>query len=298
MNANTNNRARRSEAFYAYVFLLPFLLFYLIFTFFPLVQGFVISFYKWGITNDKVFIGLDNYTGLFSDTVYWNSLWNTFRYVLVSTPIFMAGAFFFAVLIDHKLIKGRSLLRGVYFLPNVLSVSIISIVWISLYQPYNGLINKVLNDVGIEGQFAWLNDKGLVWPAIIILTFWWNTGYYMILYLAGLQEVPEDRYEAAQIDGANWWQALRYITLPSLKRIHVLVLFLQVVASFKIFGQVFLTSVGGPGGASRTYIQYIYESGFQRFLMGKASAAAFILFLAILLVSILQLKLLKTTNDD
>lgn len=298
MNFKINGNRKFTEQFTAYVFLLPFLIFYILFTFYPLIQGFVISFFNWGITGSKEFIGLENYTGLMRDASYWSSLNHTIWYVVISTPIFMAGSFFLAVLINHKWIKRKALFRSVFFLPNVLAVSIISIIWVSLYQPYNGLINQLLNAVGIEGQFAWLSEKNLVWPAIIILTFWWNTGYYMILYLAGLQEIPDDSYEAAQIDGANWWQELRYITFPSLKRIHVLVLFLQVVASFKIFGQVFLTSEGGPGGASRTYIQYIYEMGFQRFLMGKASAAAFILFLIILIVSILQLRLLNKTNDD
>lgn len=298
MNARLKNSHKRKEYLAAYFFLFPFLAFYLLFTFYPLIQGFFISFHEWGITSDKIFVGLDNYAGLMQDKMFWESLSNTFWYVAVSTPIFMAGSFIFAVIIDHKHIKGRSMLRGVLFLPNVLAVSITSIIWVSLFQPYSGFINSLMNVIGIHLNPAWLSDQQLVWPSIILLTFWWNTGYYMILYLAGLQEIPSDRYEAAQIDGANWWQSLRYITIPSLKRIHVLVLFLQVVASFKIFGQVFLTTEGGPGGASRTYIQYIYESGFQRFLMGKASAASFVLFAVIIIVSALQLKLLKNANDE
>lgn len=282
----------------AYLFLAPFLFFYLWFTFYPLLQGFFISFYEWNLTSDKVFVGLVNYKELLSETNFWKSLMHTFMYVLISTPIYMAGAFILAVIVDHKFLRGRALLRGVFFMPNVLAVSIISIIWVNMYQPYSGPVNGILRMIGFSGDYAWLSERTLVWPAIILLTFWWNTGYYMILYLAGLQEVPEDRYEAAQLDGANWFQTLWYITIPSLKRIHILVLFLQVVASFKIFGQVFLTTEGGPGGASRTYIQFIYENGFQRFLMGKASAAAFVLFVIILIVSVLQLKLLKQTADD
>ncbi|MFC5447471.1 carbohydrate ABC transporter permease [Paenibacillus aestuarii] len=287
-----------NDFFMAYLFLAPFLLFYLWFTFYPLLQGFFISFYEWNLTSDKVFVGLSNYTDLFQESNFWQSLMHTFLYVLISTPIYMAGAFILAVLVDHKFVRGRSFLRGIFFMPNVLAVSIISIIWVNMYQPYSGPVNGILRLIGFNGNYAWLSEGTLVWPAIILLTFWWNTGYYMILYLAGLQEVPEDRYEAAQLDGANWFQTLWYITIPSLKRIHILVLFLQVVASFKIFGQVFLTTEGGPGGASRTYIQFIYENGFQRFLMGKASAAAFVLFVIILVVSIMQLKLLKQTADE
>jgi multiple sugar transport system permease protein len=298
MSFTKPKKRTRHDFITAYLFLSPFLLFYLLFTFYPLLQGFFISFYEWNLTSAKVFVGFSNYVDLAQEKYFWQSLMHTFLYVLISTPIYLAGAFILAVIVDHKFVKGRNLLRGIFFMPNVLAVSITSIIWVNMYQPYSGPVNAILRVIGFKADYAWLNESNLVWPAIILLTFWWNVGYYMILYLAGLQEVPEDRYEAAQLDGANWFQTIWYITIPSLKRIHILVLFLQIVASFKIFGQVFLTTEGGPGGASRTYIQYIYENGFQRFFMGKASAAAFVLFIVILAVSILQLRLLKKTADE
>ncbi|UJF34820.1 carbohydrate ABC transporter permease [Paenibacillus hexagrammi] len=290
-------RARLNRNVAAYVLLTPFLLFYLVFTFYPLVQGFVISFFKWNITGNKVFIGLSNYKELFGEGLFWESLWHTLMYVLVSTPIFMAGAFVLALIIDYKFILGRSFLRSVFFLPNVLTVSITAVLWLNMLQPYTGLVNTALHAVGIQHEVFWLADANKVWLSIIWVTFWWNTGYYMILYLAGMQDIPEEHYEAAQIDGASWLQTIRYITMPSLKHIHILVLFLQVVASFKIFGQVFLITEGGPGGASRTFIQYIYEVGFQRFFIGKASAASFVLFAIIMLVSLLQLKIMSKSKD-
>lgn len=286
------------EGISGYLFILPFLIFYLTFTFYPLLQGFIISFYKWNITGNKVFIGLRNYKDLLSESMFWEALWHTFMYVIISTPIFMLGAFILAIIVEHKGIFSKSFTRSVFFLPNVLAVSIISIIWLYMLQPYTGLVNSILHTIGISQEIYWLTEKNIVWLSIILITFWWNTGYYMILYIAGMQEISDEQYEAAEIDGAKWFQTVIYITIPSLKRIHVLVLFLQVIASFKIFGQVFLITEGGPSGSSRTFIQYIYETGFNRFFIGKASASAFILFLIILAVSIVQFKIMKKVNRE
>jgi len=291
------NHFKLKDNLFGYLLLLPFLLFYMLFTFYPLVQGFIVSFFKWSITGPKVFVGISNYQELISDNFFWESLWHTLGYVLLSTPIFVLGAFILAIIIDYKQIIGKTFLRTVFFLPNVLTVSIVAVIWLNMLQPYTGLTNALLHSIGIRPEIYWLSDKNLVWPSIIWVTFWWNTGYYMILYLAGLQEISEELYEAAELDGASWLQTIFHITIPSLARVHVLVLFLQVVASFKIFGQVFLITEGGPGGASRTFIQYIYEVGFQRFFVGKASAAAFVLFGIIIIVSILQLKIMDRYKD-
>ena len=290
-------RGKIQEHLWGYLLIAPFLLVYLVFNFYPLVQGFIISFFKWNITGNKTFIGFENYINLFKDKLFWQSLWHIIRYVGVSTPIFVIGAFILAVIVDYKHLIGRTFLRATFFLPNVLAVSIVAVIWLNLLQPYKGLINAFIHAIGIKSEIFWLTDANLVWISIIILTGWWNTGYYMILYLAGLQEVPQEHYEAAEIDGATWLQTIWFIVIPSLKRVHVLIIFLQVVASFKLFGQVFLLSEGGPGGASRTYIQYLYEVGFQRFFMGKASAAAFVLLAIIIAVSSIQLKIMSKTSD-
>ena len=158
-------------------------------------------------------------------------------------------------------------------------------------------MNAAIHAIGIEKEIFWLNDANLVWPSIILVTFWWNTGYYMLIYLAGLQDIPAEHYEAASLDGANRLQRIMWITVPSLKRTHLLVLFLQVIASFKIFGQVYLITSGGPGGASRTLLQYVYETGFTTFQMGQASAASFVLLLIVLAVSIVQLKIMNKQED-
>lgn len=293
--AKQRYRARESAA--GFLFLAPFLLVYAIFNLYPMLQGFVISFFKWNLTGSKTFVGLTNYQLLFRDEVFWKALTNTLLYVLVSTPIFMAGALVLALIVDHRALKGRTFVRSAYFLPNILAVSITAMIWLNMLKPYTGLMNAATHALGIEKEIFWLSDPGLVWPSIILVTFWWNTGYYMLIYMAGLQEIPAEQYEAAAIDGATGWQRLWRITIPCLKRTHLLVLFLQAIASFKIFGQVFLITEGGPGGASRTLLQYIYETGFTTFQMGRASAASFVLLAIILVVSIAQLKIMDRQED-
>lgn len=278
---------------WGYGLLMPFLLFYLVFNLYPMVQGFIISFFKWNITGNRLFIGMDNYSALLRDKVFMKALTNTLMYVAVSTPVFMLISFVLALIIDSKALRGKTFVRAIYFLPNILTVSIIAVIWLNVLQPYTGLLNSFLHQLGIEKEIFWLSDPGLVWISIIAVTCWWNTGYYMLIYLAGLQEIPEEQYEAAAIDGATGLQRILYITVPSLSSTHLLIMFLQVIASFKIFGQVFLITEGGPGGASRTLLQYVYETGFTTFQMGKASAASFVLLAIILVVSIFQLKIMN-----
>lgn len=249
------------------------------------------------LTGTKTFIAFDNYIRLFQDPVFWKALTNTLLYVLISTPIFMLGALVLALIVDSKLLMGRTFVRSTFFLPNILAVSITAVIWLNLLQPYTGLLNAGLHAIGIEQEVFWLTSETLVWPSIVLVTFWWNTGYYMLIYLAGLQEIPTEQYEAAAIDGATGLQRIIRITVPCLKRTHLLVLFLQAIASFKIFGQVFLITNGGPAGASRTLLQYVYETGFTTFQIGQASAASFVLLLVILSVSIVQLRIMNRQED-
>lgn len=283
---------REGTSLTGYLFLLPFCIIYIIFNLYPLIQGLILSFYKWNLSNTKVFVGFNNYKMIFTDKVFWEALRHTGLYVLISTPIFMLGAFIFALIVNSKILKGKTFVRSTLFLPNILAVSITAIIWLNMLTPYTGLMNSFTHSIGIKNEIFWLASENLVWPSIILITFWWNTGYYMLLYLAGLQEIPSEQFEAADIDGANWFQKIIYLTFPSLKSTHLLVMFLQMIASFKIFGQVFLITEGGPYGHSRTLIQYIYEVGFQKFMVGKASAAAFVLAFIILIISIFQLKIM------
>ena len=296
-SSTPKSRFALRDTFTGYAFLFPFLAIYAVFNLYPMIQGFIISFFKWNITGTKTFIAFDNYIRLFQDPVFWKALTNTLLYVLISTPIFMLGALILALIVDSKLLMGRTFVRSTFFLPNILAVSITAVIWLNLLQPYTGLLNAGLHAIGIEQEVFWLTSETLVWPSIVLVTFWWNTGYYMLIYLAGLQEIPTEQYEAAAIDGATGLQRIVRITVPCLKRTHLLVLFLQAIASFKIFGQVFLITNGGPAGASRTLLQYVYETGFTTFQIGQASAASFVLLLVILSVSIVQLRIMNRQED-
>ena len=281
-----------------YLCISAFLILYLVFTIWPLIDGFLISFTEWNILGPRVFVGLSNYIEMLQSELFWSSLWHTTIFVLLSVPAIMIGGFLLALLVDHKNLKCNTFFRVTFFSPQVLSVAIVSYIWVVVLEPYTGLLNNFLGTVGIMGdEIFWLRDRSLVWFSLVMITFWWTVGFNMILYLAAMQDIPDSYYESAEIDGASYFQKTRYITIPYLKRTHILLLFLQLVASFRVFGQVFLVTGGGPAGATRTYIQYIFETAFQRFLLGPGSAASIILFLIILLVSLFQLRILKASPD-
>ena len=279
-----------------YLFISGFLGLYLIFTVYPLLDGFWISLNRWDIINPMEFVWLQNYVNLFQDPLFWSSLWNTVIFVLMSVPAILLAGFLLALMINNRNLKGNSFFRVTFFSPNVLSVAIVSYLWVRVLQPYTGLLSNALTAMGMQEIF-WLRDRSLVWYSIVFITLWWTVGFNMVLYLASMQDIPDSYYESAEIDGANGLQKTLYITIPYLKRTHILLFFLQTVASFGIFGQVFLVTGGGPAGATRTYIQFIYETAFRRFFMGTGSAASIILFFIILIVSLLQLRILKAAPD-
>lgn len=281
-----------TRSIHYYLLILPFLLFYGLFTLYPLVHGFIISFFDWKILGEKTFVGWENYASLLQDSVFFASMRHTILFVLLSTPVLVVTGFLLSLIV-HRPMKGQTMFRLIFFMPMVLSVAVVASVWSAVLGSYGGLVNSVLKVIGFSDEILWLSDPTLAWISIIVITLWWTVGFNMILYLAGLQEIPDEYYEAAKIDGANDWKCLLHITIPSLNRITVLVTFLQVIASFKIFSQVYLVTRGGPAGATRTMIQYIYEKAFKDYDFGSASAMSYIFFFLLLAVSMLQLKITK-----
>ncbi len=290
---SSNNRLGRRRTVSAYMFLLPFLAAYLIFRFVMLIWGFWISFNSWKITDDMTFVGLDNYKYLIQDSYFISSMGHTLMFVIISTPIFMALSFLIAYLIESRLIKHKGIFRTMIFMPYILPVSIVAIIGRFMFATYTGLINNLINQT-----IMWLTNPVLVWIAIMLLTYWWTGGYYIVLYIAALQNVPDDLKEAARIDGAGGFQVMWHIVIPYLKPTHYLILFLQMVASFKLYGQAYMLSFGNPNGASRTVIQYIYETAFQKRYMGRGAAAAFILFLIILIFTVPVMRLMNRSSED
>ncbi|WHY01929.1 sugar ABC transporter permease [Neobacillus sp. DY30] len=274
----------------SYILLLPFLLIYSIFTLYPVAKGFFVSFYDWKILGDKTFIGLQNYIKVLTDPIFFSSLWHTLLFVVLSTPVIVLVGFILALIV-HQPLKGQVIFRLIFFMPMVLAVSVVASVWEAVLDNYSGMVNSLLKVIGVKNDILWLGDPVLAWISIIGITLWWTVGFNMVIYLAGLQDISDELYEAAKIDGASPWDRLKHITIPSLKRVTLLVVFLQIIASFKIFSQVYLVTQGGPAGSTRTIIQYIYEEGFQKYQFGTASAMSYLFFLVLLIWSFIQFRL-------
>lgn len=274
----------------AWCFLIPFLLFFFGFLFYPILKGMHLSLFNATLGGKSVFNGIKNYVEMVQDKGFWQAIFNTLFFVLISTPTIVLVGFIFAMFINSKL-KGTTFIRACLFSPYVLSMSVVTGLWIFIFQPYTGLVTQITNKLGI-GEMYWLNTKWLVWLAILITTVWWTVGFNMILFLAGLQDIPADIYEAAKIDGANARQTLFSVTVPMLKDTIALVVMLQTIASFKLFGQTYLMAGGGPGTHTRTIVHYIYETGFTNRRMGQAATMSVAFFLVVFAVTMLQNKVL------
>jgi multiple sugar transport system permease protein len=283
--------SRRQNLRDGLLFSSPYLLVYAWFLVFPIVFGFVISFHKWDILSQREFIGLRNYMQLFRDEKFLSSLWHTVEFVLLTTPTIILTGFLMALTVTSRL-PLRKTAENIFFLPFVFSITVIASLWAWLFQKRYGLFNQVLQQLGAT-PVGWLTDERWAMKSIALASLWWTAGFNMVLFSAGIKQIPDALHEAAQIDGANKLQILVKVTVPLLRPTIVLVFILQLIASFKVFGQVYVMSGGGPHGMTRVLIQYIYESGFSYYQMGYASAMAYVLFAIILLVSLFQFAVLS-----
>lgn len=270
-------------------FLLPFFLVYVLFTVYPMFKGLQMSLYQWTLIKRMDFVGLANYAAMVKDPQFWQALGHTTLFVVLSTPGMIVLALILALFANMKT-KFKSFFRGSFFLPSILSVSVISFLAIFMLRPYTGFINSLLHLIGIQAEPFWLADDTLAWISIIIVTLWWTVGFNMILYLAALQDIPDYLYDAGKIDGATDGQMFRYVTLPLLGPITRVILLLQVIASYKVFAQIWLITRGGPGTKTRPVIQYIYETGFKNNDLGYAAAMSYALFVILLVLALIQLK--------
>ncbi|WP_310469176.1 sugar ABC transporter permease [Sphingomonas sp.] len=277
--------ARRRD-YQGLAFVAPFLLLYLFLLIYPLLRGIVTSFQRADPFGGGRFIGFDNYTQLAADPVFHQSLLNTFAFAaMVVIPLTLLTLLLALAL--NKPTRGAAWYRGLFFAPSVLSVTIVTLIWRFVLAPDAGLVGEVMQATG-GAPIPFLSDPALVKPAIALTTIWWSFGLPMMLFLAGLQQIPEDVYEAAALDNASKWATFWRVTLPSLRRTVLLVVMLQTAAQLQLFGQAQLLTSGGPNGASRPVVLFIFESAFVRWQLGYASAAAEILFMLILLVTLVQ----------
>lgn len=255
-------------------FLAPFLIIFVIFFLWPVINGIYVSLHEWRILGKVEFVGLNNYIKVLSSPAFYKSLWHSIYFVLLSTPAMVITGLLLALLVNSR-IAGRTFARSAYFLPYVLSVSVVSFIWLKLYDSRRGLLNVVLNALNLP-TVNWLTDRNVVWWSIVLTSVWWGVGFVMVLYLSALQEIPQSYYEAAGIDGASKWQQFIYITLPSIKNITIVQIFFQVIGGLKLFGQTQIMTGGGPGDTTRTMIMYIYNTGFKKDLFGEAAAMSFL----------------------
>ncbi len=269
-----------------FAFIGPYLLLYVFLFVYPLVLGFDISLHRADLFGAREWVGFENYTRLMADPVFHQALGNTFKLALMIVPTVTILTLLLALALNRAT-RGAAIFRGIFFSSSVLSVTIVTLIWRFILTPDAGLIAELLQGAGLQ-PVPFLSDPDLVLPALAITTVWWSLGLPLMLFLAGLQQIPGDIYEAAALDRAGRWTTFRRITLPSLKRTVLLVVMLQTAAHLQIFGQAQLLTQGGPSGASRPIVLFIYEAAFGRWELGYAVAAAEVLFLLVLAITLVQ----------
>lgn len=283
------HRPRRAgDALTAYLFLAPYLTVFVLFLLLPAVAAVGVSLTRWEILGMPRWLGLRNYHTILSDQMFWKAFRNTLYFTLLTVPPLVAGGLGLAVLLNQPL-RGRVLARTVVFLPYAIMVTVVGMLWRWLFNANFGLVNFYLGAVGLP-KLAWLTDALWAMPAVAISTVWWQIGTNMVIYLAGLQEIPAELYEAARVDGAGGWRSFLHITVPGLYLMHVFVVPLSVIASLRAFGQILVMTHGGPFGQTYTLVQHLYSTGWVNFRMGEASAVGVALLVVTLLFTVLQLR--------
>jgi len=272
--------------FEGYAFVGPFLLLYIFILVYPLILGIGISFHRADLFGARQWVGTENYARLLADPVFHQSVGNSLKLVLLIVPPLTIIALALALALNRPT-KTAAVFRGIFFSSSVLSVTIVTLIWRFVLTPDAGLVAKAMQALGRD-PIPFLSDPNLTIPALAITTIWWCIGLPMMLFLAGLQQIPGDIYEAASLDKASRWTTFRRITLPSIRRTLILVVMLQTAAQLQLFGQAQLLTAGGPSGTSRPIVLYIYEVAFGRWELGYAAAAAELLFLIVLAVTLIQ----------
>ena len=286
------SRRTRQNFWIGVLFLAPWFIGFILFTFYPLAASFVYSFSEYHSRKPLVWVGLDNYTTMFTDKLFWTSLWNTLYMVIFAVPITLVTSFLCAVLLNLK-VTGQSVYRVIYFLPSIVPTVASTLLWLWILNPQAGVMNTLLSQIGLQGP-NWLSDPNWSKPSLILLGMW-GMGSTIIIYLSGLQDVPTSLLEAAELDGANWWQRLRYITIPMVSPITLFNLITGMIFMFQYFAQAYVfrgtQGLGSPLNSTLFYSVYLFQTGFQYLKIGYASAMAWVLFLIILGCTILLLKI-------
>ncbi len=297
MTGTTYSAARRTvgrrgltrEARWGIFFVTPWVIGFVIFTLGPVVASLGLSFMDYELISAPTWRGLGNYVELLSrDRLFGKSLYNTLYYTLFSVPLGLMAAFMLALLLNVKL-PGMNIYRTVFYLPAVTSGVAVSLLWIWLFNPQFGLINHLLRSIGLPGP-GWLVDESWSKPAFILMSIW-GVGGTAVIFLAGLQGVPRSLYEAAEIDGANTWQRFRHVTVPMMTPVIFFNMIVGIIGSFQVFTSAYVMTQGGPRESTLFYVLYLFRQGFKLLRMGYAASMAWILFIIIIILTLIQLRL-------
>jgi len=283
-------KLKKREAILGYFYISPWLIGFLIFVAGPMIASLYFSFCDYQLLIPPKWIGINNYVRIFSDDpLFMKSLWNTLYYTVGSVILGVIGSLILAVLLNQR-VRGETIFRSMFYLPTLTPAVAMAILWGWLFNTEFGLINRTLARIGIQGP-AWLYSTEWVIPSFIIMSLWGIGGSRMIILLAGLQGIPQELYDAAEVDGVNWWTRFRYVTFPLLSPSLFFVTVTGIIGSFQVFTTSYIMTSGGPANASLFYVLYLYRNAFEYFKMGYASALAWILFIIVIILTLLQFKL-------
>ena len=279
------------QARMAYLFISPAILLFSVFTVVPVFMAFYLSFTNYDVLSRMDWVGLSNYRKLYTDALLWQTFRNVLFYTVIFVPLNILTSLLIALLLN-KAIRGVKVFRTLNYLPTLTSAVAAATVWLWVLHPEFGLLNGFLSYFGVTGP-AWLSETRTAMASVIMVTLWQAVGSNMVIYLAGLQGVPDYLYESAKLDGANAVQRFRYITWPQLRPTTFLVSTMSIIGALQLFDQAFVLTQGGPANATKTPVYLIYQQGFNQLQMGYASAQAFVLALAILIFSLIKMRLSK-----
>jgi multiple sugar transport system permease protein len=284
--ARQNVRRARGFSITPYLFVVPYLIVFLLFRFGPSVVGFLISLTDWKILGNPNLVGLDNYQRLAADSQFFTALVNTGYFMLLAAPPLVLLGLVLALLVDQQL-HGRMIARTAIFLPYVVMSTVVGVIWLFIFEKESGILNYYLGLFGIS-PIAWLSNTQTAMPAVAIATLWWTVGFNMIIFLAGLQDVPQELEDAARVDGATEFAVFRHITLPLLAPATFVVVMLTLINTFQVFDQIYVMTGGGPSLSTLTIIQYLYYQAFEFYKLGYGSAVAYIALAVLIVLAILQ----------
>jgi multiple sugar transport system permease protein len=296
--ATVKGRVPRTENRAGWLFTTPFLVLYILFLIGPVLIGVLISLFNTTTVKSGLgsWVGFSNYVDVLSTKDFWISMWHSVLFTILTTPLLVLLPMFFAILAS-RIARNQWFYRLAYFAPYVVPSSAVCLIFAFMYTPQTGLISNAFGWVGLTPPNFFGSNTG-AWLAVVLLTLWWTFGFNFILYTAAIQEISEEVYEAARMDGAGPWQQIKWITAPLLRPTMSLVLILQVLASLKVFDQIYILLAGGPNYSTRPVIQYIYDTGFTAYRGGYAAAATMVYFVILVLVSVGWLLVRNRRNTD